>query len=68
MLALSDCLTTWNVPNEAFRVNKVICDINEFPLPFVAQLKREGGEFILVRKIEGDMVIFSNVKGNRKEH
>lgn len=60
MLALSDCLTSWNIPNEAFRVHKESCDISEFPLPFVAHLKRGGIEFVLVQKIEGDTVTFSN--------
>lgn len=62
MLALSDCLTSWNVPNEAFKINKETCDVKELPLPFVAHLKREGGEFVLVHGIQHDTVTLSNEK------
>ncbi|PTS91598.1 hypothetical protein DBR11_28695 [Pedobacter sp. HMWF019] len=66
MLALSDCLTSWNIPNKAFQVEKESFNLAEFPVPFVAHLKREDNEFVVVDKIEGDNVIFSNEKENRK--
>ena len=62
MLSLSDCLTLWNVPNEAFKIDKETCDIKELPFPFIAHLKREGGEFVLIQGIKDDAVIFSNEK------
>lgn len=60
LLSLSDCLTSWNIPNEAFKVDKEDCNLKELPVPFIAHLKREGGEFVLVQKIGEDAVIVSN--------
>jgi glutaredoxin len=65
LLAISDCLTSWNIPNEAFKINKEVCDVKELPFPFIAHLKREGGEFVLIQGIEADKVSFSNEKKKR---
>lgn len=60
MLSLMDCLTSWNIPNEAYKINKETCNIKELPFPFVAHLQRNGGEFVFVQRIDDDLVSFSN--------
>lgn len=62
MLSLMDCLTTWNVPNEAFKLDKETCDLKGLSFPFIAHLNRAGGEFVLVQGIENDMVKFNTEK------
>jgi thiol-disulfide isomerase/thioredoxin len=64
MLALSDCLTTWNVPNEAFRMEKNINKLRELTFPFIAHLNTEGGQYAVIHEIKYGEVIFSNEKEN----
>lgn len=46
LLAISDCLTQWNTPHQAYRTDKTQYRANELPFPIIAHLK--GGQFILV--------------------
>jgi len=56
MLALSDCLSNWNVPNQAFKVDKENCQLEDLPLPFIAHLKTEGGTFVLISETDPEIV------------
>jgi len=60
LLALSDCLTNWRVANEAFKIDKETCQIEELPLPFVAHVNLDGGSFILVNGFKKDRVSFTD--------
>jgi Zn/Cd-binding protein ZinT len=60
MLSLSDCLSSWNIDNQAFKLDKENCNLKELPVPFVAHLKIDGGRFILVNEINDDIVAFSD--------
>lgn len=60
MLSLSDCLTSWNVPNQAFQINKWNCNLKDLPFPFIARLKSGGGQFFLMNGINGDDFSYSN--------
>lgn len=60
MLALSDCLNSWKIPHEAFSIDKENDDIRELPFPFIANLKSNVREFVLIEKIEGDTVRVSS--------
>lgn len=62
MLALRDCLSSWKVPNETFSIRKETFDLSKLPLPFIAHLNRNEGEFILVNGISEDSINFSNEK------
>jgi hypothetical protein len=65
MLALSDCLTSWKVPNEAYQLDKEKYEIEELPFPFVAHLKILGGQFTLITNVKEGIVEFSNEKQRR---
>jgi len=60
MLSLSDCLTSWNVPNQAFKINQWECDLQNLPFPFIARVDTDGGQFLLVKNIEGTNFCYSN--------
>ncbi|WP_214229600.1 thioredoxin domain-containing protein [Pedobacter sp. B4-66] len=60
LLSLTDCLTSWNVPNEAFKINKETCSLMELEFPFIAHLKSEGGRFILARELNSGQVYYSD--------
>lgn len=60
LLAVSDCLTSWNVQNQAVQLDKENCNIDELPLPFIAHLKIDGGQLMLINEIHDNVVHFSN--------
>lgn len=62
LLAIKDCLTSWNIPNQAFQFNKKKCIVEELPLPFIAHLKNDGGQLMLIHKILESKVYFNNEK------
>lgn len=49
LLAFSDVLTTWGLPNGAYRVTGE--ELAAVPTPFVAHLGTQGGEFRLIKHV-----------------
>lgn len=62
MLSLSDCLASWNIPNQAFKINKLDCDVEDLPFPFIAHVKIDSGQFFLMNGINRDVFSYSNEK------
>lgn len=60
MLSISDCLTDWNVPHEAYKIETKNIKLETFKFPFVAHLKHGGGRFIKVDGAANGKVFYSN--------
>lgn len=60
LLALSDCLTSWNIENQAFGIPREDYDVNELLFPFVAHFPEKGGRFVLITNIASGVVQFSD--------
>ncbi|QNK63090.1 thioredoxin domain-containing protein [Pedobacter sp. PAMC26386] len=60
LLAISDCLTLWGVNNEAYRVAKEHLNQDNLSFPFIAYFNEEGGHFVLIHKITGNEIYFSD--------
>ncbi|MCX2485013.1 vitamin K epoxide reductase family protein [Pedobacter sp. MR2016-24] len=60
MLAMSDCLTSWKIPNGAFLVEKDLKKIESLTFPFIAHLNVSGGKYIVVDAISNGYISFSN--------
>lgn len=60
LLALSDCLTSWNIENQAYRILREDYDVNDLLFPFVAHFSEKGGRFVLIKQIENGTVRFSD--------
>ena len=58
LLAFSDVLNTWGVPNGAYRVDPT--ELSTIPTPFIAHVAKGKGEFLLVENITGDYYTVSN--------
>jgi uncharacterized membrane protein/protein-disulfide isomerase len=52
LLAVSDVLTSLQVENAAFRVD--FDELGDVPIPFLAHVKTNGGDLVLIKKIEND--------------
>ncbi|MRG46986.1 thioredoxin domain-containing protein [Chitinophaga sp. SYP-B3965] len=62
LLALSDCLSSWKVPHETYRIDKRNYDTAGLAYPFIAHLETGRGQFILVHEIINGEVRYSNEK------
>ncbi|MBT2559782.1 thioredoxin domain-containing protein [Pedobacter sp. ISL-68] len=60
VLALSDCLSEWNVENQTYRIEKNDYDPKELFFPFLAHLRENGGRFILILNIDDGKVNYSD--------
>ena len=60
LLALSDCLSEWHLPNQAYNIAKTDYDPTDLEYPFIAHSKANGGIFMLVHDIVGKQVIYSD--------
>jgi len=60
LLAISDCLTEWNIENQVYRITKEDYDVDDLLFPFIAHLPEKGGRFILVNHIEKGNVNYSD--------
>nr|WP_199158499.1 cysteine peptidase family C39 domain-containing protein [Pedobacter sp. ASV2] len=65
LLALSDCLTSWNIENQAFRIAREDYDVDDLLFPFIAHLPEKGGRFILIKNINAGVVQFSDEENKR---
>ncbi|TCC98319.1 cysteine peptidase family C39 domain-containing protein [Pedobacter hiemivivus] len=64
LLALSDCLTEWKIPNSAYQIDKNEYDKGEFSFPLIAHLKKSG-RFILVNDISNGIVNYTDEKKHK---
>ena len=63
MLAISELLTNWEIPNASYEVT--FEELPLVPLPFIAYLKKD--KFVLVRSINDKQVVLSNETWKQKE-
>lgn len=66
LIAISDCLSEWNIPNLAVQIPKEKYNVDELQFPFIAQIPFDGGQFMLVHEIENGTVVYSDEKLTRK--
>ncbi|ACT96441.1 vitamin K epoxide reductase family protein [Dyadobacter fermentans] len=50
LLSLSEVLSGWNIDNAALQLNTVE-QLREIPVPFITQIKKKGGWYILINQI-----------------
>lgn len=60
LLSLSDCLSEWHLPNQAYNIAKTDYDPTDLEYPFIAHSKANGGVFMLVHDIIDQQVIYSD--------
>jgi uncharacterized membrane protein/glutaredoxin len=63
LLAISEALTYWNIPNEAYQVSVEELIETEIPLPLIACFAK--GEFVLVSQKNENQITVSNDHWNR---
>ena len=57
---ISDLFDKWKMPSGAYQLNAD--DLSQVPIPFIAHLNSNNGEFALITGVERDYVIASNEK------
>ncbi|WP_199138431.1 cysteine peptidase family C39 domain-containing protein [Pedobacter sp. ASV12] len=62
LLAISDCLTEWHIPNQAYKIAKEDYSVEELEFPFIAHSAMNGGNFMLIHAIKNGKVTYSNEK------
>lgn len=65
LMAVDDCLTEWQVANAAYQTDYKNYDSKTMNYPFLAHIKTNGGNLILVYSIIGGEVLYGDEK-NRK--
>ena len=60
LLAISDILNQFNILNGAFKIPPE--QLQNIPLPFIAHIRDNRGEFILVEEIENGQIFYNNQK------
>ena len=60
LLAVSDVLTAFHVENVAFRIG--VDELGDAPVPYLAHVKSNGGDLVLVKKIANDRYYLSSDK------
>jgi protein-disulfide isomerase len=58
LLALSDCLTEWKIPNSAYQIDKNEYNPADLTFPLIAYLQK-GGRFILINTISNGIVNYT---------
>jgi hypothetical protein len=58
LLALSDCLTEWKIPNSAYQIDKNEYNPADLSFPLIAHLQK-GGQFILINAIGNGIVNYT---------
>lgn len=66
ILAFDDCLSSWGINNQAFKISKANYSADNLLFPFIAQLAENEEQFILVHQIANGNVIYSNEKNSKK--
>jgi len=67
MLAISDVLNQWRIPNAAYQLTFEELVTAEISIPFIAYLPQKGKEFILVNHMDQEKVVITNAKGKKKQ-
>jgi uncharacterized membrane protein len=62
LLSLSDVLTALKIKNEAYHVD--FDELADMPVPFLAHSHANGGEFLVIKELTADHIIFANEKRN----
>jgi uncharacterized membrane protein len=65
LLSISECLTEWRVVNEAYQINREDYDPADLLFPFIAHLKPNGGNYMLVTNIKDHHVNYGNELGEK---
>lgn len=60
LLALSDCLEAWHIPNEAFKIQEGDVKIDTLTFPFIAYVTISGGKFLLIKKFTDGKILFND--------
>ncbi|GGI22499.1 vitamin K epoxide reductase family protein [Pedobacter mendelii] len=60
LLAISDVLTEFKIPNRAYQINKSSYEPTQLSFPLLAHLKESGGRFIFIENITSGIVYFSD--------
>jgi len=60
LIALSDCLSDWKIPNYAYRISKEEYDPSELQFPFIAHMPHAQGYFLLIHEIKEQKVYFTD--------
>ncbi|TDQ11763.1 peptidase C39-like protein [Pedobacter metabolipauper] len=66
LLAVSDCLTEWNIPNQAYKISRKDYDANELEFPFIAHLNTNGGYYMMVHELTDGRIVYSDEERIRK--
>lgn len=61
MLAISDCLSEWRIPNDTYQISREQYHPEAFDYPFVAYIPKRG--FMLVTSISNGIVRYSDESG-----
>ncbi|GAB4031899.1 hypothetical protein GCM10028809_28930 [Spirosoma gilvum] len=67
LLSLSDVLSDWQVESAALQLNTAE-QFRELPFPFIAHLHKQGGWYLLVTALQGDLITYvDTAEGQRTE-
>jgi hypothetical protein len=67
MLSVTDSLSSWNISNAVFKVNKAKLDFQHLKFPFIVHFPDNGGSFLLVKKFHNGILTCSkNSRENLK--
>ncbi len=61
LLAVTDVLTHFGVSSQAYRITND--DLQQVPVPFIANTQKKGSEFLLVTQVSADYVVVNNGNG-----
>lgn len=62
LLAVTDVLAHFGVSSQAYRITNA--DLQQVPVPFVANTQKKGSEFLLVRQVSADYIVVNNGNGS----
>ncbi len=67
LLSISDSLNEWGVTNQAYKIDLAEFDPEDLYFPFIAHIPENGGRYLLITKIEGNQVYFSDEKSDNQQ-
>ncbi|WP_208111036.1 cysteine peptidase family C39 domain-containing protein [Pedobacter duraquae] len=65
LLAISDCLTEWSLPNQSYNITKDDYDPADLEYPFIAHSRVDGGYFMVVHNIADKQVTYSDEQSQK---
>lgn len=66
ILSISDSLKQWKIDNYVIQADKA--KLKELPVPFIAHLRKQGGSFTTITRINDDHVVYKSEEGNKLTH